>query len=168
MGCITSGRLKNCNAIKSGGVNELYLADKTEVDAQTIGVNEEVTGFTMAVGGVFYKFEFAADTAQFLEESDNTLGLIVTQTFNQIWYSRNQDQRNILMELFECNCGLVVVHTENTGVSWTWGFDETEEAYLRTATGDSGTAKSDGNQDAPVLIATATKLARTFTGAVPV
>ena len=58
---------------------------------------------------------------------------------------------------------MVAIHGENTGLSWIWGFDETEEVYLFTGDRDSGTAKSDTNQVAPVLQALATSYARDFT-----
>lgn len=168
MACLTSGLTKDCNAIKSGGSNFLYLADRQDVDSLTIGVNGEVTGVTMVALAVFYKFEFAANKSQFLEALSNEGGTQVLQTYNMIWESWTQTQRNKLMEMAQCNCGMVAIHGENTGLSWIWGFDETEEVYLLTGDRDSGTAKTDINQVAPVLQAAATQYAREFTGVIPV
>jgi len=168
MACLTTGLTKSCNAIKSGGSNFLYLADRVDVDTITIGLDGEVTGITMVAAAVFYKFEFAANQSQFLEALTNEGGTQVTQTYNMIWESWDQNQRNKLMEMANCNCGMVAIHGENTGLSWIWGYDETEEVYLFTGDRDSGTAKSDTNQVAPVLQALATKYARRFDAVIPV
>lgn len=168
MACLNSGLTKSCNAIKSGGSNFLYLADRVDVASQTIDIDGRVTGVTMVALAVFYKFEFAANKSQFLEALTNEGGTQITQTYNMVWESWDQDQRNKLMEMANCNCGMVAIHGENTGLSWIWGFDETEEVYLFTGDRDSGTAKSDINQVAPVLQALATKYARDFTGTIPV
>jgi hypothetical protein len=167
-GCLTTGLVKVCDAIKSGGASSLHLTDRTNVVSLTIAIDGTVTGITMVALEVFLKFEFKANSAQFVEDATNEGGLQVTQTFNQIWESFDQNQRNILMELAACNCGMVAIHRENTGKSWLWGFDETEEVYLFGANRDSGTAKSDPNQVAPVLQALATSFAREFTGVIPV
>ena len=168
MACMTNGLEKDCLAIKSGGSSSLHLADKADVASLTIDGSGVVTGLTMVTAKIFYKFVFAANSAQFLEDTNNEGGLQVTQTFNQIWESFNNTQRLALTELASCNCGMVAIHRENTGLSWLWGFDETEEVYLLTALRDSGTAKSDTNQVAPVLQALATSFAREFTGSIPV
>jgi len=162
-GCLMGGNTKNCNAKKTGGSNWLYLADKSNVASITVGVDNEITGITMVVGEVFYKFEFAANKSQFLEALNNEGGPQVTQTYNMIWESWDQDQRNLLMDMINCNCGMVAIHSENTGKQWFWGYEETEEAYLFTGDRDSGTAKSDINQVAPVLQALATEYAREWT-----
>ena len=162
-GCLTGGNTKSCSAKKTGGSNYLYLTDRSNVVSLTIGANGEVTGITMVALEVFYKFEFAANKSQFLEAMNNEGGPQVTQTYNMIWESWDQAQRNVLTEMINCNCGMVAIHGENTGVSWIWGFDQTEEAYLFTGDRDSGTAKSDINQVAPVLQALATEYAREFT-----
>ena len=116
----------------------------------------------MVALGVFYKYEFAANQSQFLEPSTNEGGFQVTQTYNMVWESWDQAQRNSLEAMANCNCGMVAIHGENTGLSWIWGYDETEEVKLFTGDRDTGTAKSDTNQVAPVLQALATKYARQF------
>ena len=168
MACLTSGLPKVCDVVKSGGSSSLHLADRTEVVSLTIDGEGIVTAITMVATKLFFKFEFAANSAQFIEDGNNEGGLQVTQTFNQIWESFDQAQRNKLEEMAKCNCGMVAIHRENTGKTFLWGFDETEEVYLLTFLRDSGTAKSDTNQVAPVLQALATSIAREFTGTIPV
>ena len=81
---------------------------------------------------------------------------------------RSQDDTIAVMALAACQCGLVVIHVENNGNTYIWGADETEEALLLNSNGDSGTLKSDPNQEEVFIQAIATKKARTFTGTIPV
>jgi len=146
--CVTAGRTRNCSTAISGGVEFVYLVDKEDVASITIGANNEVTGIVMnPAPAVFFKFEFAPDTAQFTEALTNeNCATSVVQTLVMNWRGRNQDDRNSIMELASCCCGMVAIHGENTGISWIWGFDQTEEVFLTAADGDSGLAKSDANQ----------------------
>lgn len=162
--CVTAGRTRNCASAISGGSNFLYIVDKQDVTTVTVGAGGDVTGITMGVGLVFYKFQFAPDTAVFAEALTNeNCATQVVQTYTMNWRGRNQSDRNSIMELADCCCGMVAIHGENTGLAWLWGFDETEEAFLFSNDGTSGTVKSDPNEEVIVLQATATKKARVFT-----
>lgn len=162
--CVTGGRTRNCAASISGGSNFLYLTDKEDVATVTVGAGGDVTGITMVSTLVFYKFQFAPDTAVFTEALTNeNCATQVTQTYVMNWRGRNQDDRNSIMELADCCCGMVAIHGENTGLAWLWGFDETEECFLTANEGTSGTAKSDSNEEIITLTAIATTKARVFT-----
>jgi len=162
--CVTAGRTRNCATSISGGSNFLYLVDKEDVATVTVGVGGDVTGITMGALLVFYKFQFAPNTAVFAEAMTNeNCATQVTQTYTMNWNGRNQTDRNSIMELADCCCGMVAIHGENTGLAWLWGFDETEEAFLFSNDGTSGTAKSDSNTEVIVLQAIATQKARVFT-----
>jgi len=90
MACLTSGRTKQCASAISGGNKFLYLADLQDIDVVTIGVNGEVTGITMLAAAVFYKYEFATDTANFTEELTNeNCSTLVVQQFVMNWRGRN-------------------------------------------------------------------------------
>jgi hypothetical protein len=143
----------------------LYLVDYEDVDSVTIGVNGEATGIVMnPVSAVFFKFQFAPDTAVFTEELTNeNCATQVIQQFTMNWRGRNQTDRNSIMELASCCCGMVAIHGENTGVSWIWGYNETEEVFLLSDSGTSGTVKSDANEEILVLQATATAKAVEWT-----
>jgi len=170
-GCLNGGNAKSCAAKTTGGSNFLYLADRVNVASVVEDVDGKVTGITMAVGEVFYKFEFASNQSQFVEDLSNEGGTQITQTYNMVWESWNQDKRNTLLEMADCNCGMVAIHGENTGLSYIWGLLETEEVKLFTANRDSGTAKTDVNQVAPTLQAISTIFAQEFTlgqGGIPV
>jgi hypothetical protein len=166
--CLTAGRTKPpCDTLISGGVKEIYMVDRSDVDTITVGVGGDVTAITMLAAADFFKFEFASNTAQFTDTLDNTAGTIVTQVIRMTWKGRSQDDINAIMALAACQCGLVVIHVENNGNTYIWGADETEEALLLNSNGDSGTLKSDPNQEEVFIQAIATKKARTFTGTIP-
>jgi hypothetical protein len=167
--CLTAGRTKPpCDTLISGGVKEIYMVDRSDVDTITVGVGGDVTAITMLAAADFFKFEFASNTAQFTDTLDNTAGTIVTQVIRMTWKGRSQDDINAIMALAACQCGIVVIHVENNGNTYIWGADETEEALLLNSNGDSGTLKSDPNQEEVFIQAIATKKARTFTGTIPV
>ena len=168
MACITAGRSRSCTDKLTGGNITLYVADRNDVDTVTTDPTGEVTAVTMLAAAVFYKLEFRRDTAQFTETANNENGLLIDQQFLAVFAGRKQADRNVIQELLECQCGLVVIHKENTGRSWFWGFEEGEEAFATANTGDSGTAKGDLNQESITLSATASTKAVEFTGTVPV
>ena len=166
--CLGSGLQKSCDAIKTGGVSELYFANWSDFVSVTQDVDGKVTAVTMQPATVFHEFEAKSNSIQFVEDFTNEGGFQNTQTLTQVWESFDQTQRNQIMSMAACNCGMVCIHKENTGKSFIWGYEKTEEANLFTGNRDSGTAKSDTNQITPVVQALATELAHEFTGVVPV
>ena len=164
--CVTSGLPKDCNIKKTGGSSGLWVANLQDVGVLTSDPTGEVTDVAMIGGAVFYKIEFASNQSNWNEAASASGEIVQQYTF--ISESHYQAQRNFIQGLIECNCGLVVIHKENTGKSWIWGYLEGEEANLLTATGDSGTAKADTNQETVVLQASATIKANEFTGTIPV
>ena len=169
MACLTSGRIRDCAGAISGGVQNMYLTDTQDIDTVTVGIGGDVTGITMLAAAVFYKYDYAPDTASFTEELTNeNCSTLVTQQFTMNWRGRSQTDRDQIMEFANCCCGMTAIHTENTGIAWIWGWKETEEIQLLTSSGTSGVLKSDANEEVIVFQATATEKARTFTGVIPV
>ena len=164
--CVTGGSVKNCNTPKIGGSNFLYLSDRQSIASRADGVLGEVTDYVMVPTEVFHKFEFASNQSNFVETTDASG--VVTQVYTFVLQARDQEKRNIINRLSKCGCGVTVIHGENTGKVWTWGFDDTDEAELLTNVSDSGTAKSDINTMTVTLQAIATEEAREFTGTIPV
>jgi hypothetical protein len=165
MGCLTQNYSNNCAVKTIGGLRTVYIASKTDVTGVTGGNGSPVTAVTMDGSTTFYKFEFRRDEASF-EETSQANGS-VTQTLNFNVRGRSQDLRNRIQELIDCTCGLVIIHVENTGDSWIWGFEDSEEAYWGEGTGGSGLAKTDPNQEVINLVASATEKCNTFTGTPP-
>jgi len=169
MSCLTSGVTRDCTTKISGGSNLLYITDKQDIASLTYDVDGSVNGITMDVGKVFYKFAFAPNTSGFTETTANENGATqVTQEYKFSLRGRSQVYRNAVEELTNCNCGMTVIHGENTGTLWIWGYEETEEAFLTAAVGTSGVAKTDPNQEEITLTAIASFKALVFTDTVPV
>ena len=166
MGCVTSGTTRNCATKKIGGSNFLYVADRQDVDSITIDPTGEISAITMVAAAVFYKFEFAPNQSNYTETGANSGEWVQAYTF--VNEGRDQAKRNAIQELADCNCGLVVIHGENTGKTWLWGFNEGEEAEFETGVNNSGTAKSDINNMTTTLQASATEQAREFIATIPV
>lgn len=166
MGCVTGDYLNNCAKKTIGGIATIFIADSSTVDGVTGGNGTPVTDVTMTALEVFYKFEFQRDEAVFTE----TIGEngVVTQTLTIPARGRSQELRNFIQALVDCRCGITVIHKENTGIEWIWGFDDGEEAFAPEGEASSGAAKADPNQESITLTASATRKADTFTGIIPV
>lgn len=169
MGCITSGTTRDCTTKISGGSNLLYIADRADITSLAYAVDGSVNAIVMDVGKVFYKFAFAPNTSGFTETTANENGATqVTQEYVFSLRGRSQVYRNAVEELTNCNCGMTVIHGENTGLLWIWGYEETEEAFLTANVGTSGVAKTDPNQETVTLTAIASSKALVFGATVPV
>lgn len=169
MGCLTGGTTRDCTTKISGGSNLLYIADRADITSLTYDTDGSVNGITMVATKVFFKFVFAPNTSGFTETTANENSATqVTQEYVFSLRGRSQAYRNAVEELTNCNCGMTVIHGENTGLLWIWGFDETEEAFLTAAVGTSGVAKTDPNQETVTLTAIASKKALVFADTVPV
>ncbi|OED34713.1 hypothetical protein AB832_06990 [Flavobacteriaceae bacterium (ex Bugula neritina AB1)] len=164
--CVTTGLTKNCTIKRTGGSSGLWIANRTDVDTIVQDPTGEVTTVNMVSAAVFYKVEFSSNQSNFNETTGETGEVIQQYTF--VSDSRYQEQRNFIQSLIGCGCGFVVIHRENTGKTWFWGFEEGEEANLFSNVGDSGTAKADPNQETVILQASATIKANEFTGTIPV
>ena len=164
--CVNGGTVRDCNTPKVGGSNFLYLADKVGILSRTLDALGEVSAYTMDTGEVFYKFEFAPDQSSFVETREESGA--ITQVYTFVLEARDQAKRNIIQALSDCQCGITVIHGENTGKTWTWGYDDTDEAKLLTNVNDSGTAKTDVNIMTVTLQAVSTVFSREFTGTIPV
>lgn len=152
MSALSAGRSTNCTGgTASGGIaDDLYLANANEVTSIQQDADGKCTGITMVTDKVFYAFDFRDFSARFQEPltKDPTTGAVqVDQTFEMIWPSRNHADRNSIMDMANQDCGMVAIHIENTGVAWIWGYKSKQRCKLRTATGDSGAALTDPNQE---------------------
>ncbi len=153
MGFLTGGRDKVCLTDCSGGVDNIYIANKQDVIALTV-VNDEVTAITMAATKTFFEFKAEEDTAEF-KESSKLVGCanVVNQEIDMSYFCRSTADRKTLVELAKASCcGLVVIHKEGTGTCWIWGIDPTNltsnrtKGALDTTTGTTGRLFEDQNK----------------------
>ena len=59
--CLGAALAKACDAIKTGGVSELYLANWSDFISVTQDPDGTVTAITMQPATVFYKFAFKSN-----------------------------------------------------------------------------------------------------------
>lgn len=157
--CLTTGIPADCNEFGAGGIDKVWVAPLDAVDSVTITAGV-VTAITMVVGppdGLFYEFIPYQETTVFNEPLERAqVSSKFTQTLQALFPIRTTAKRTAIMELVNCNCGLVIVHRENTGKLWIWGLTKDQEATLGVGfgaqlssgtTGTSGTAISDSNNE---------------------
>lgn len=169
MSSLSSGRSVACTSgFCSGGIADfLYLANSNQVDSVTQSSANKATGITMSPSAaVFYKFDFRDYSAQFNETvtvDDTTKAVSVEQTFEMAWPCRNHDDRNLIMDLACNGCGMVAIHSENTGTFWIWGYNSRQRVFLQTAESQSGALLTDPNQNALTLRALASEMSIEWT-----
>lgn len=171
--CITAGISRDCGRPISGGLSEVYLADRKGVDSLTVGIDGSVSAVTMVapLTDFFYKFEFKPDSASFAESITNeNCSTLVTQTLTMSFVGRSQADVNSIKELLNCCCGITAIIFENAKdgsgnkIGRVFGFDDTEELFLTGVEGGTGVLKSDANEFILTFTATATGPAVVYTG----
>lgn len=165
MSCISQGRSTNCAQQQcSGGLECLLLANKDDVQSVQLDADGKAIGIVMVGTAVFYNFDFKDESAEFKEALSVTdCTIAVDQTVDMIWSCRNHEDRNSIMNLAGCCCGLVAIHFENTGKGWIWGYNEKQRVKLRTNDSVSGKAISDPNTETLLLGANAREKAIEWT-----
>jgi len=157
--CLTGGIPQDCNEFGAGGIDKIWVAPLDAVASVTLAAGV-VTAITMEVGppaGLFYELIPYQETTVFTESLERAqVSSKFTQTLQALFPIRTTAKREAIMELVNCNCGLVIVHRENTGKLWIWGLTKDKEATLGISfgaqisggtTGTSGTAISDSNNE---------------------
>jgi hypothetical protein len=145
--CLTEGYSITCTEGGcSGGIGNIYFAPAADVATITYDPDGSVTAEAMAVANC---------------------NIVVEQSITWIDPCRNDTLRQRIEELANCCCGMIVIHTELTGVTWIWGDFVRRRARLATNDATSGTALADQNQEAMTVTASASKKAVAFTGVVP-
>jgi hypothetical protein len=180
MSCIVDEFLRSCEADNAvGGVFKIWIAKQSDVDtaAVTLGV---VTAMTMLGAGVFYEMQFRPQSGGFTEVytgADTGGKGFWLQTLTGTLSAHTPESRAFLDGLTQCNCGLVVVHTEDgnsgAGYQWVWGLrkgvnDVTipilgDNLRVTAATNSSGVALADPNTAVVTFTSNATAQANQTT-----
>lgn len=174
MSILTQGLTLSC-ADKStkGSIRAIYIANSDDLTSYTLGA-DEYASVTMVATKVFYKFEFRKDTAEFREEVTVENGVkLVTQEIEFFEPCMEQAKRDLLACLCEgCGFQVLVELACNPGAPFVVGYSEDtlkeRDIEVVSISGTSGKAISDGSGYTVTLGTTATEMARTFTGVVPV
>lgn len=169
MSSITSGWLNQCtDGTCAGGIGKLYIANANQVSGITTNASAAVTAITMtSTASVFYEVEFRDNSGAFTEtvtQDADTLSVAVEQSLVGIINCRDQELRNLIQDLANQACGLVLVHVENTGNYWIWGVEtvggKKRPARLTTSEGLSGALFTDSNQETLTISCRTTNKAR--------
>lgn len=156
MSALTSGWLNQCtDGTCAGGIGKLYIANANQVTSITTNASAAVTAITMnSSASVFYEIEFRDNSGAFTEtvtQDPDTLSVAVEQSLLGIINCRDQELRNLVQDMANQACGLVVVHVENTGNYWIWGAEtvgaKRRPARLTSAEGLTGALFTDSNQE---------------------
>jgi len=156
MSALTSGWLNQCiDGTCAGGIGKLYIANANQVTSITTNASAAVTAITMtSSASVFYEIEFRDNSGAFTEtvtQDPDTLSVAIEQSLVGIINCRDQELRNLIQDMTNQACGLVIVHVENTGNYWIWGVEtigsKRRPARLTSAEGLSGALFTDSNQE---------------------
>ncbi len=169
---LTAGFVKTC-AARSGGLVEVFLANRDDVDTFTIS-GGIYTAVSMVGSGVFHKFEFEQDTANLLETATRENGSLKIDHILEFFLGKlDQTQRDRLQEIADAsNCGMVAIVKDANVQRWVVGYSENflkeRPLELQTGAGDTGKAFTDLNGTTVTIASGDNEYSRTFTGTVPV
>jgi hypothetical protein len=179
--CLTQGTTTNCNEKSVAGITDkIYLANCEDMDFSgwTVGASGEISAIAVQVGGGFFEYQIKHDSGGYTGEFDGEApNLFLNQTVTLILSGLSQERRNVIMEMVNCNCGMVGIVEDNNCKQWVLGVTYFESCTewkcrgLRVATGTTETTgidpTADQNEYTITLTATVFELARQFTGTVP-
>tara|TARA_R110000822_G_scaffold146931_1_gene286016 strand:+ start:544 stop:1092 length:549 start_codon:yes stop_codon:yes gene_type:complete len=169
MSAITSGWLNQCtDGTCAGGIGKFYVANANQVTGITTNASGATTAITMtSSAAVFYEVEFRDNSGAFTEtvtQDADTLSVAIEQSLTGIINCRDQELRNLIQDMANQACGLVLVHVENTGNYWIWGAEtvggKKRVGRLTSAEGLSGALFTDSNQETLTITCRTTNKAR--------
>lgn len=137
-----SGIIKDC-AANMGGIVEVLLANKADIDAITVTSNK-VTAITMVSGKKFYRYQFRPGTSSMTSnwQVNQENGVAYVQTDLQMVFNRMETTKRV--EVVAMAQGeLVAIVKDANGLYWLLG--EEEPLVLSAGDGQTGTARTDRN-----------------------
>lgn len=176
---ITAGFQKTCTA-RSGGVKNLYLANRTDIAAAGFTLTAGVyTAVTMEAAAVFYQYSFDEDTAE--HRANATTENMSTSVTNEIEFFLGKlsgTMRDRLQEMLDQSpCGLVAIVEDNNNNKWVYGYTENHPStsvvqgrplQVSSIEANSGKVFTDPSGATVVLQAINNLMPLTFSGTVPV
>lgn len=160
-GCntLTGGIAKGCSG-NIGGIKKIYITDFCNVTGLTLASpGDEISGFTMVSGAVFYEFEFNKNSSTFQEDvtGDQAAGTqLNTQTITLVLARREKTKRDTLQLLMGFK-ELAVIVLDSNGIYWYLGQDN--GIVMTQNVSVSGTAKADPNNYTLTLVGEEPELA---------
>ena len=142
MSCLlTSGITRQCD-FAFGGLQNILLANKEEIDSIDKDSNNVITGITMASGATFYEYEFEPETGQALQElQTGSVSRFVLQTLNLQLANVTQNKKEILNNMAIGD--MVAIYQDQKNQYFLFG-ELGRGLRASTLTLDTGTADADG------------------------
>lgn len=162
MAClINAGVTRDCG-FSFGGLQKVYLANKSDIVSVSHDVDGQITGVTTLSGGTFYEYEFEPQTAQALQELNvGTVSRFVNQTLNMSLAGMTQAKKAVLEDM--ANADMVAIYQDQAGTYWFYG-EYGRGLRAVTLNPDSGTADADDNFVSISLAGGSTGYADTVSG----
>jgi hypothetical protein len=170
---LTQGRLNDCDISGTGGVTRVAIIDRSDVDSITIDpTTKAVTAITLVSGKKFYQFDYTEEGVKFVENSSRANNSqLVDQMLDTRYLGHTQADRNHIEQLHgSSNCGMVVIHEEETGITWIWGINPKKPTVknkyavkLEKSDRTTNEKLEDANQGSVSLKARTTALSTQFT-----
>lgn len=138
-----SGLAKDCTS-NMGGIVEVYLANKADVDAVSMS-SGKISTITMAASAKFKKYSFAKNTGSLTSAYtiDNASGVKYVTSTLVLQFNKMETQKRT--EITALALGdLVAICKDANGSYWYLGYDEAVNASA--ADGQTGTARGDANR----------------------
>lgn len=153
-----NGIVRDCGA-NAGGLKAIYIANKDDVTAITLATGGDlISAITMASSAKFKPFYFKPGQASFTQEPQfNDAGDYVGENgVIDVNFGKMNTTKRAQMAALSIG-ELIVIATDNNGISWLFGYDN---PVLRTGgTAESGAAKTDRNNYGLQLTSTDNQLA---------
>ena len=182
--CLTAGLALDCNLKSVAGINDkLYLMPCSWLDTAgtTVGAGGDITAIAIdlvASGGEtgFFILELKHDANGYTGELDGVPpNIYITQTVTAVIPKMDAARRAVLMEIINCNCGLIGIVVDNNCNQWALGLDYSCAEWncrgLRVASGTTETTgidpTADSNEYTLTLTATVFELAREVSATIP-
>lgn len=138
-----NGLVKDCTP-SQGGIREVYLANRSEVQSVTITENK-ITAITMAASGKFHKYAFRRDTGSLTSTYtiDKASGVKFVTSDLVLLFNRMETTKRIEISAL-AQAELVAIVKDANGVYHYLGYDDALEASA--GDGQTGTAIGDANR----------------------
>lgn len=139
-----SGLARDC-APSKGGISVVYIANREDIDALTV-TSGKITAITPAGGSPkpFYKYNFRAGTGSMTStlNVDQAAGSNFVSTDVVLQFNRMETTKRLEIAALAV-ADLVVCVRDANGLLWYLG--EEEPVLSSAGTGQTGTARADGN-----------------------
>ncbi len=142
MSCLINAGLTRDCGFSFGGLQAMYIINKSEIDVVGKNSGNTITGITLTSGATgFYVYDFEPNTGQLLQElQTGSASRFVNQTVNGQFANMTQAKKEVIEDL--ANAYVAVIVKDQASRYWLAG--ETGRGLIATAlTIDTGLAEAD-------------------------